>query len=308
MLSSKTYFGVDVSKATLDFHGPGVQGSLPNDPAGQRRLLARLPQQAHLVCEASGGYERALVAVAHKAGVTVSVVNPRQVRDFARGRGRLAKTDAIDAAMLAQFGQAVAPKADPVPSPAQVILVELVTTRQQLVAQRTVVLQQSAGHALKLTRSLARARLKLLDGQIKKLAAAISAALQQEAALGQKAARLVQADGIGALTAATCVALCPELGTLSKREVAALVGVAPFNDDSGPRQGQRHIAGGRARLRSALYMAALTAIRHNPILHRFYQQLRRRHKPAKVALTAVIRKLAILLNHLLKNPSFQLAN
>ncbi len=295
-------------KRRSTFTAPACRAHLPNDPAGQRRLLARLPQQAHLICEASGGYERALVAAAHKAGVAVSVVNPRQVRDFARGLGRLAKTDAIDAATLAQFGQAVAPTADPVPSPAQVVLVELVSARQQLVAQRTVVLQQSAGNALKLTRSLARARLKMLDRQIKKLATAINATLQEEAVLGQKAARLGQADGIGALTAATCVALCPELGTLSKREVAALVGVAPFNDDSGPRQGQRHIAGGRARLRSALYMAALTAIRHNPILRRFYQQLRRRHKPAKVALTAVIRKLAILLNHLLKYPSFQLAN
>ena len=307
-MSSKIYFGVDVAKASLDFHGPNAQGQVSNDPAGQRRLLARLPKQAHLVCEASGGYERGLVVMAHKAGVAISVVNPRQVRDFARGRGRLAKTDSIDAATLAQFGQQVAPEADPVPSPTQVALVELVTTRQQLVQLRTIVLQQEVGRTLKLTRSLAQTRLKLLDRQIKKLQTAISAALKQEKALAQKAELLTQVDGIGTLTAATCVALCPELGSLTKREVAALVGVAPFNDDSGPRKGQRHIAGGRARLRSTLYMASLTAIRMNPILRRFYQQLRLRNKPAKVALTAVIRKLAILLNHLLKNPSFQLAN
>lgn len=307
-MSSKIYFGVDVAKASLDFHGPALQGKVSNDPAGQRRLLARLPKEAHLVCEASGGYERGLVALAHKAGVAISVVNPRQVRDFARGRGRLAKTDSIDAATLAQFGQQVAPEADLVPSPIQVALIELVTARQQLVQQRIVVLQQAAGQTLKLTRSLARARLKMLDQQIKKLQTAISAALKQEKALARKAQRLAQVEGIGALTAATCVALCPELGSLTKREVAALVGVAPFNDDSGPRKGQRHIAGGRARLRSTLYMASLTAIRINPILRRFYQQLRLRNKPGKVALTAVIRKLAILLNHLLKNPSFQLAN
>lgn len=308
MISSKTYFGVDVSKDSLDFHGPGAQGKVSNTPAGQRRLLASLPKEAHLVCEASGGYERALVALAHKAGVALSVVNPRQVRDFARGLGRLAKTDPIDAAILARFGEQVAPAPNPIPSRAQLALAELVTARQQLVQERTTVLQQSAQQTLQLTRTLAQARLKLLNAQIKKLAAAINAAVQKEAALAKKAERLAQVEGIGALTAATCVALCPELGSLTKSEVAALVGVAPFNDDSGPRQGQRHIAGGRARLRCALYMAALTAIRSNPILRRFYHQLRLRHKPAKVALTAVIRKLAILLNHLLKHPSFQLAN
>ena len=307
-MSSKIYFGVDVAKASLDFHGPKLQGQVSNDPKGQRRLLARLPMHAHLVCEASGGYERALVAMAHKVGIAVSVVNPRQVRDFARGLGRLAKTDRIDAVTLAQFGQQVQPTPDPVPSSTQVALVELVTARQQLVEQRTVVLQQSSSQTLKLTRSLARTRVKLLDQQIKKLQTAISTLLKQEKTLAQRAQRLAQVEGIGTLTAATCVALCPELGSLSKRQVAALVGVAPFNDDSGPRRGQRHITGGRARLRSTLYMAALTAIRFNPILRRFYQHLRSRNKPAKVALTAVIRKLAILLNYLLRNPSFQLSN
>lgn len=307
-MSSKTYFGVDVSKEALDFHGPSTQGSCPNNPQGQRRLLVRLPKNAHLVCEASGGYERSLVAAAHKAQVAISVVNPRQVRDFARGLGRRAKTDAIDAKVLGQFGAQVAPAADPTPSKAQLALAELVTTRQQLVEERTVVLQQAVHQALPLTRTLARARLKLLNAQIKKLQAAISATLEKEKPLAQKAQRLAQIDGVALITAATCVALCPELGSLNKRQVAALVGVAPFNDDSGPRKGQRHIAGGRPRLRRALYMAALTAIRHNPILRRFYQQLRQRNKPAKVALTAVIRKLAILLNYLLKNPSFQLAN
>lgn len=306
-MSSKIYFGVDVSKVSLDFHGPELQGQTSNEPIGQRRLLARLPKHAHLVCEASGGYERSLVAMAHKAGVAVSVVNPRQVRDFARGLGRLAKTDSIDAATLAQFGQHVQPVPDQVPSVTQVALVELVTARQQLVEQRTVVLQQASGQSLKFTRSLTRARLKMFDQQIKKIQTAISAALKQEQALAQKAQRLTQVDGVGPITAATCVALCPELGSLTKREVAALVGVAPFNDDSGPRSGQRHIAGGRPRLRSTLYMAALTAIRSNPILRKFYQDLRQRNKPAKVALTAVIRKLAILLNYLLKNPSFQLS-
>jgi transposase len=307
-MSSKIYFGVDVCKDSLQFHGASAQGALANNALGQRRLLARLPKEAHLVCEASGGYERALVSAAHRAGIPLSVVNPRQVRDFARGVGRRAKSDPIDAEMLARFGTEVKPPADPRPSDAQVALAELVTARQQLVEERTVLLQQRAQHSLKLTASLDRARLKLLETQIAKLQAAISTTLQEEQTLAKKAQRLVQADGVGLVTAATCVALCPELGSLNKREIAALVGVAPYNDDSGPRKGLRHIAGGRARVRGALYMAALSAIRKNKPLRRFYQQLRLRNKPPKVALTAVIRKLAILLNHLLKNPSFELAD
>jgi transposase len=306
-MSSKIYFGVDVCKDSLQFHGPSAQGALPNNALGQRRLLARLPKGAHVVCEASGGYERALVSAAHRAGIALSVVNPRQVRDFARGVGRRAKSDPIDAEMLARFGTEVKPPAHPRPSSAQVALAELVTARQQLVEERTVLLQQRTQHSLKLTRSLDRARLKLLEAQISKLQAAIRTTLQEEEALGKKAQRLLQTDGVGLLTAATCVALCPELGSLNKREIAALVGVAPYNDDSGPRKGLRHIAGGRARLRCALYMAALTAIRKNKTLRLFYQQLRLRNKPPKVALTAVMRKLAILLNQLLKDPSFELA-
>jgi transposase len=304
-MSSKTYFGVDVCKATLVFYGPSLEGTLPNDALGQRRLLAGLPKKAHLIIEASGGYERELVAKAHAAGVALSVVNPRQVRDFARGVGRRAKSDPIDAQMLARFGAEVMPAADVVPTAAQLALQELVTVRQQLVEQRTVLLQQSAQHGGKLVRSLGRAHLKLLERHIAKLQSAISATLQQEAALYQKTQRLQLINGVGLVTAATCVALCPELGSLSKGQVAALIGVAPYDDDSGPRKGWRHIAGGRARLRCALYMAALTAIRTNKILRRFYQQLRHRNKPPKVALTAVIRKLAILLNHLLKNPLFE---
>jgi transposase len=306
-MSSKIYFGVDVCKETLEFYGASVEGTLPNHALGQRRLLARLPKAAHLIIEASGGYERALVAKAHAAAVAVSVVNPRQVRDFARGVGRRAKSDPIDAQMLARFGAEVTPPADPAPSRAQVALNELVTARQQLVEERTVLLQQGAQHSCKLVCTLDRARLKLLAAQIAKLQLAISNTLQQQEALAQKAQRLQQADGVGLVTAATCVALCPELGRLNKREVAALVGVAPYNDDSGPRKGLRHIAGGRAKVRCALYMAALSAIRKNKTLRDFYQQLRQRNKPPKVALTAVIRKLAILLNQLLKDPSFELA-
>lgn len=303
-MSEKIYFGVDVCKESLAFCGAGICGQVPCNAPGQRRLLARLPKGAHLIIEASGGYERELVRVAHQSAVQLSVVNPRQVRDFARGVGRLAKTDPIDAEMLARFGAEVNPPPDVVPTAAEVALQELVSARQQLVEQRTVLLQQQAQHLNSIIRKLDRARLKLLQRQIAQLELAIGSILEEQSALKQKVERLQQVKGIGFLTAVTCIALCPELGSLSKRQTAALVGVAPYDDDSGARKGWRHIAGGRPRLRRALYMAALSAVRSNPILRRFYQQLRQRNKPPKVALVAAIRKLAILLNHLLRNPSF----
>ena len=303
-MSEKIYFGVDVCKESLAFCAAGICGQVPNNAPGQRRLLARLPKGAHLIIEASGGYERELVRVAHQSAVQLSVVNPRQVRDFARGVGRLAKTDPIDAEMLARFGAEVNPPPDAVPTAAEVALQELVSARQQLVEQRTVLLQQQAQHLSSIIRRLDRARLKLLQRQIAQIELAIGSILEEHSALKQKVERLQQVKGIGFITAVTCVALCPELGSLSKRQTAALVGVAPYDDDSGARKGWRHIAGGRPRLRRALYMAAISAVRSNPILRRFYQQLRQRNKPPKVALVAAIRKLAIPLNHLLRNPSF----
>ena len=303
-MSEKIYFGVDVCKESLAFCGQGIAGQVANNAPGVRRLLARLPKGAHLIIEASGGYERELVRVAQQSAVPLSVVNPRQVRDFARGVGRLAKSDPIDAEMLARFGAAVNPPPDAVPTAAELALQELLSARQQLVEQRTVLLQQQAQHLNSIVRRLDRARLKLLQRQIAQLELAIGSILEEQSVLKQKVERLQQVKGVGLITAVTCVALCPELGSLSRGQTAALVGVAPYDDDSGARRGWRHIAGGRPRLRRALYMAAISAIRSNPILRRFYQQLRQRNKPSKVALVAVIRKLAILLNQLLRNPAF----
>jgi len=232
------------------------------------------------------------------------VVNPRQVRNFARGVGRLAKSDPIDAEMLARFGAEVNPPLDVVPTAWEVALQELISARQQLVEERTVLLQQQAQHLNRIVRRLDRARHKLLQRQIAQLELAIGSILEEQSVLKQKVERLQKVKGVGFITAVSCIALCPELGSLSRRQTAALVGVAPYDDDSGARKGWRHIAGGRPKLRRALYMAAISAIRSNPILRRFYQQLRQRNKPPKVALVAVIRKLAILLNHLLQNPSF----
>jgi len=303
-MSEKIYFGVDVCKASLVFYGPGVAEEVPNNVPGVRRLLARLPKGAHLIIEASGGYERELVSVAHQSAVSLSVVNARQVRNFARGVGRLAKSDPIDAEMLARFGAEVNPPLDVVPTAWEVALQELISARQQLVEERTVLLQQQAQHLNRIVRRLDRARHKLLQRQIAQLELAIGSILEEQSVLKQKVERLQKVKGVGFITAVSCIALCPELGSLSRRQTAALVGVAPYDDDSGARKGWRHIAGGRPKLRRALYMAAISAIRSNPILRRFYQQLRQRNKPPKVALVAVIRKLAILLNHLLQNPSF----
>lgn len=206
--------------------------------------------------------------------------------------------------MLARFDAELNPPPDAVPSAAEVALQELINARQQLIEQRTVLLQQESQHLSRIVRRLDRARLKLLQRQIAQIELAIGSILEEQSALKQKVERLQQVKGIDFVTAVTCVALCPELGSLSKRQTAALVGVAPYHDDSGARKGWRHIAGGRPKLLRARYMAAISAIRSNPILRRFYQQLRQRNKPSKVALVAVIRKLAILLNHMLRNPSF----
>jgi len=308
MSSHPTYCGVDFAKEKFDYHTAELRGSLPNTPAGHRRFLAMLPTGVHLVGESTGHYHRALVAAAHAEGVAVTVANPRQVRDLAKGLGRRAKTDPIDAQTLYDFGRAAAPEAAVAPRVAQTALQELVVARQQAVLERSTVMLQAAGHQLALVRKLTKARLKLLSAQIAQLDVAMAKTVAAEKTLAAQSARLVEVRGVGALTAATVLALCPELGTLSRNEAAALLGVAPFDHDSGQCKGQRHIAGGRFRLRCALSMAALSAARSNAILRAFYLRLRAAGKPAKLALTAVMRKLFILLNHLLKKPTFQLAS
>jgi transposase len=307
MSSHCIYLGIDFSKEKFDFHGADTRGTLANTPADHRRFLAKLTPGTHLVCESTGSCHRALVTAAHAAGFALTVANPRQVRDFANGLGRRAKTDPIDALSLYDFGRLVEPKADLAPSPTQMALQELVVARQQAVLERSTLLVQVTSHSVALIATLHRARIALLTRHIAKLEAALTITLAQEESLAAQAARLAQVKGVGLLTATTALALCPELGTLNRGQAASLLGVAPFNHDSGPLQGQRHIAGGRYRLRCAIYMAALSAVRFNPILRAFYLQLRARGKAAKVALTAVMRKLFLLLNHLLKNPKFVLA-
>jgi transposase len=302
------FIGVDVAKPTLAIQFPDQGWSTSNDAAGHAALLPKLAAlgAVHVICEATGGYERALVLALHQAGIAVSVINPRQVRDFARACGRLAKTDAIDAAVLRDYGERLRPPADAAPAAGEREFAELVHARQDLVALVTDEINRREHATLPVLVKLSRVRQRQLEKQLAALDRLIDAHIASRPELTAKAQRLQQVAGVGRVSALTVLALLPELGRIGDAQASALVGVAPLNHDSGQFRGQRHIHGGRAAVRRVLYMAALAAIRHNVILQAFYQRLRLRGKPAKVALTAVMRKLTVLLNRLLKNPNFNL--
>lgn len=305
MITASVYLGADIAKESIVLSCPALvlPSSLANTSAGFTsllKLLAKTSAPVHVVCEATGPYHQAFVAALHDAGVLVSVLNPRPVRDFARSRGLLAKTDAIDARLLADYGQTLRPAPTPRPDPEMVRLDDLVTRRAQLVADRAAErtrLQQVSCPEIR--RSL-RGHITHLDGQIKRLLVRIGQLVEASPSLKAKVQRLITVEGVASLTAAALLAALPELGTLSKNQVAALAGLAPFNRDSGALRGRRCIRGGRHAVRTALFMAALSAAHCNPVLRPFYQRLKAAGKPHKVALTAVMRKLLIHLNSLLK--------
>jgi transposase len=305
------YAGVDVAKASLAFHFQGRSYCLANDPKGIARLLCILGKASspvHVVLEATGGYEQPLVRSLHNAGIALSVVEPARVRAFARAKGLRAKTDPIDAAALQAFGEAIAPAPTTAPSACQQRLGALVLRRRQLLDYVVMEANRCAHYCEALTRRQAAALLKALRNQISQCDQAIAAVIAEDETLAAKAARLQEVPGVGAVTATTLLAEMPELGTLRDEGAAALAGLAPFNRDSGPYAGSRRIAGGRATVRCALHMAALAATRHDPILKAFYQRLLAAGKKKMVALVAVMRKLIILLNRLLKYPAFTLAS
>lgn len=307
MSPTPVYIGVDVSKAVLAVHGPRLKCELPNTACGHRRLIKSLPPGAHLIIEATGGYERELALALHEANILINVINPRLARDFARAQGRLAKTDAIDACVLADYGACFAPEPDQPPAPSQVELCEMVSRRSQILGLRSTEKNRSEHHRMPKIRSQALKSMRFFDKQVAQLDLWIAQAIAANEVFKAKAQRLRQLAGVGPVTASVLLAHVPELGSIDRGEAAALVGVAPLNHDSGPYRGQRHIRGGRSAPRACLYMAALVAVVHNPTLKAFYQALRAKHKPAKVALTAVMRKIIVLLNHMLKNPDFVLA-
>jgi transposase len=302
---------MDVAKATLDLSAPAASQApsrrFANTAAGQRALVRWLRPlgEVQVICEATGGYERAALAALRAAGLAVSVVNARQVRDFARAQGRLAKTDRLDAAVLAEFGRCLRPAVTVAPSAAQQQLAELVARRQQVLQLRTAEHNRLEHATHPAVRRQLQRHLVALARQLEQLEAWLDELVRAEESLAQKVARLCLVRGVGRITAVALLATLPELGTLNRRQAAALVGVAPFNRDSGPRRGHRMIAGGRAAARRALYMAGLVAAFTNARFKVFYQRLVAEGKPPKVALVAVMRKLIILLNHILRDPTFQ---
>jgi transposase len=310
------YAGVDVAKATLELDLGGVIHTLGNEAKDHIRILKLLAAaekaqpgtKVHVILEATGGYEAALVRALHKAGQPVTVIQPSRVRHFAYAKNQRAKSDPIDARILTQFGEAIRPAATAAPSTAQIHLSVLVTRRAQLIETRVVELNRSAHYIDKMLCRQSRGLLALLDRQIAACDQAIAAQIAADETMKARAQRVQQVSGVGPVVAAILQAGLPELGTLNPCEAAALAGLAPYDCDSGPRKGIRRIWGGRAPVRCALYMAAMTAIRHDPILKAFYLKLCAAGKKSIVALTAVMRKLVVLLNHMIKNPEFELTS
>jgi transposase len=303
------YAGVDVAKASFQLDWQERSLELPNDRRGHTRLLRLLgdPTGKQVALEASGGYEQPILKALRKGGFALSVLDPARVRSFARVKGLRAKTDPLDAALIRQFAQAIAPAPTPAPSPDQARLVALVGRRKQLVELHTAELNHAEHLHDPLICRQSKALRATLQKQIAQCERAIAELIASNESMQARSKRIQQVPGVGPQVAATLQAYLPELGSYRDQSITALVGLAPFNSDSGPRSGKRRIAGGRSQPRCALYMAALSAVRHDPILKAFYQRLRSAGKPAKLALTAAMRKLLILLNRLLKHPNFSLA-
>jgi transposase len=299
-----TCVGIDVSKDRLDVHvrPSGEAFAVARDGKGLEALVERLAalDVSLVVLEATGGFETTAAAALAGAGLPLAVVNPRQVRDFARALGRLAKTDAIDAEVIALFAERVRPEARPIASQEASKLGALVARRRQLVemiAMEANRRRQAADKRLarKIDRHLAFLEKELLD-----VDADIDTGVRASPVWRQAEDLLTSVPGVGPVTARTLIAELPELGNLDRRCLAALVGVAPFNRDSGTWRGHRMIAGGRTSVRNALYMAALVATRYNPVIKAAYQRLVARGRPKKVAIVACIRRLLTILNAILR--------
>jgi transposase len=299
----EVFVGIDVSKARLDVVADAAPPfAAENTPEGVADLVARLLplRPALVVLEATGRLEAAAVAALAAAGLAVAVVNPRQVRDFAKATGRLAKTDAIDAAVLAHFARAIRPQARPLPDEATVELAALLDRRRQLVGMRTMERNRRATAAGRVLRDL-EAHLGWLEEHIAEIDRELGERVRSSPAWREKDDLLRGIPGIGPVASRTLLASLPELGGLTNRQAAALAGLAPMADDSGGRSGPRRIAGGRAAVRSVLYMAAQAARRHNPALKAFADRLAAAGKRPKVILVAVARKLVVLANAILRS-------
>jgi transposase len=304
MTPEQPWLGIDVAKAWLDVASSSEERvwRVSNDHAGITTLVADLVARAPqlVVLEATGGQETAVTAALATAGVTVAVVNPRQVRDFARATGQLAKSDALDARVLALFAARVQPPPRPLPDVVAQELAALLARRRQLVEMRTAEQHRRPTLAARLRPALD-AHVVWLSQQIAELDQELDRTLRASPVWREKEDLLRTIPGIGPVVARTLLGELPELGTLNRWEVAALAGVAPLNQDSGRHQGKRRTWGGRAPVRAALYMAAVTATRCNPTIRALYTRLRVAGKPAKVALVACMRKLLTIANAILRD-------
>ena len=304
MSQQPLYIGIDVAKAQLDIaiRPTGQRWQVSYAEKETEGLITQLAdlQPTLVILEASGGLELPLVAGLAAASLPVVVVNPRQVRDFARATGKLAKTDAIDAQVLAHFAEAVRPAPRPIPDTEAQALSALVARRHQLMSM-LVAEKNRSGTALSSVRPRVQAHIAWLEQELKDLDDHLGDTLRKSPIWREKEDLLRSVPGVGRQLALTLLAYLPELGTLDRKRIAALVGVAPFNRDSGTLRGRRAVWGGRSRIRAALYMSALVASRHNPVIRTFYQRLLAAGKPKKVALIACMRKLLTILNSMLKH-------
>lgn len=304
-LAESVCVGIDVAKRHWDVAVDGRRGTLrfAADEAGLAELLAWLDEQGpSLVClEATGGYERRLRQALHQRGIPVCVVNPRQVRDFARATGQLAKTDAMDAALIARFAATLSPEPNEPVSPQQERLRALHARRQQVVQSLTQEKNRLGTAPDAESRRSIQEAIDFYDRQLRELDQRIAEMTKSDPQLRRRMNLLVSVPGVGATTAAGLLAELPELGTLNRGQAAKLVGLAPINRDSGSLRGKRMIGGGRAPVRRCLYMATLVATRHNDLIRSHYQQLVARGKAKMTAIVACMRKLLLILNAMIKN-------
>ena len=303
-MSTLCYLGIDVSKASLEWASSldtATTHALTNDEAGWAELVTQCQalQPTLIVLEATGGYEIGVATALTVAGWLVAVVNPRQVRDFAKAAGLLAKTDALDAHVLALFAARMQPTPRPLVDDLQADLIAFVTRRRQLVDMLTAERHRLA-QARPSVRASLQAHIRWLEARLRDTEGDITTRIQQSPIWRVRDRVLRSVPGIGPNTSARLLASLPELGRLTHREIAKLVGVAPLNDDSGTRHGHRAIWGGRAAVQQTLYMATLVAVRHNPVLVAFYQRLLRAGKARKVALIAAMHKLLTIINAMVK--------
>ncbi len=302
---AKSYLGIDVSKQQLEVavHESNYHFRCPNKTTAFADLIVELIawRPARIVLEATGGLERPVVAALHAAGLPVVVINPRQVRDFAKALGQLAKTDRLDARILAHFAAVIKPPLRPLKSSDEQELDALAGRRGQLVGILAAEKNRLGSAATDTVREEIEAHIDWLEDRIAVLDQQLKKSLKRSAHWQRLDHIFQSVPGIGSVVSLALLAELPELGKLNRQQISALVGVAPLNRDSGKQRGTRHIYGGRARVRCLLYMAALTATRCNPVIKAFYQQLRARHKLYKVAIVACMRKLLTIINVMVRD-------